>query len=263
FFPIHSVDEEMLRWDSDVVLLRKLSLQQTNSKHVTWSLKEKIGDRYKENWGQVQLPVIILLTVQVAIEVVEGYEVRTQNLAANKYKGEGMGQENSSVLKKVQIYIILTVIVNYCATEWLPKNPVMKFKNTSYDRFNVWSLNYNLLGLGFFFSFARISLVQALQNQINLILLTFFVSQSYWKQLRSKNFGKHEKGTKTSSVRPALEPDIDLEELEVHYSSFLLLLCVEIMKTFFCLFSRQDWVRTGTLIQQRIYAAVDGKWNVR
>ncbi|KAL5662827.1 hypothetical protein ACJX0J_029952, partial [Zea mays] len=115
---------------------------------------------------------------------------RTQNLAANKYKGEGMEQENSS--------IILT---------WLPKNPVMKFKNTSYDHFNVWSLNYKhsnhyyntiyitLEEVGFFFSFARI-----------LILLTFF---------------KQEFCTKTSSVRPALEPDIDLEELEVHYSSFL------------------------------------------
>ncbi|KAL5651082.1 hypothetical protein ACJX0J_036540, partial [Zea mays] len=135
----------------------------TLNKHVTWSLKEKIGDRYK---FRISLPVIILLTVQVAI-----------NLAANKYKGilvleqymlEGMGQENSSVLKKVQIYGKHTFfngaencIVSFAGKQdrseanelfgylkiqqeiqkktamialmfgWLPKNPVVKFKKTA------------------------------------------------------------------------------------------------------------------------------------
>ncbi|KAL5647945.1 hypothetical protein ACJX0J_042300, partial [Zea mays] len=193
--------------------------QQTNSKHVIWSLKENIGDRYKFRISVFMLSfmfqgllVIILSTVQ-----------RTQNLAANKYTGEGMGQENSSVLKKVQIYdrseanelfckfffvfqhlnlwfynekrdILLNQALMF---QWLPKNPVGNSKIPD-------MIALILLGLGFIFSFARIILV----NRYAVI--------------------------KTSSVRPALELDIDLEELEVHYSSF-------IMKTFFCLFSRQDW----------------------
>ncbi|KAL5678316.1 hypothetical protein ACJX0J_014447, partial [Zea mays] len=131
-----------------------------SSKHVTWSLKEKIGDRYNQFYtlnpenvitASSDYTVKLQLTLQ-GQEVVDGYEVKfrkkrykTQNLAANKYKGEGMGQENSSVLKKVQIYnniLITKATINELFFFWLPKNPVMKFKNTSYDRFNVWSLNY-------------------------------------------------------------------------------------------------------------------------
>ncbi|KAL5662037.1 hypothetical protein ACJX0J_029162, partial [Zea mays] len=89
----------------------------------------------------------LCLTVQVAI-----------NLAANKYKGilvleqymlEGMGQENSSVLKKVQIYGKHTFfngaencIVSFAGKQdrseanelfffWLPKNPAGNSKKTA------------------------------------------------------------------------------------------------------------------------------------
>ncbi|KAL5679881.1 hypothetical protein ACJX0J_006266 [Zea mays] len=104
----------------------------TLSKHVTWSLKEKIGDRYKFSISTVlypesgkelkaYLPVIILLKLQLNCCQIEDGQlrdisflnitkecIRTQNLAANKYKH----------ISARTIYVL-----NF---QWLPKNPAIK-----------------------------------------------------------------------------------------------------------------------------------------
>ncbi|KAL5647922.1 hypothetical protein ACJX0J_042277, partial [Zea mays] len=195
--------KEVITWNTPELTLDPLissMFQQTNSKHVTWSLKEKIGDRYKFRilvfmhlFMFQALPVIILSTVQ-----------RTQNLAANKYKGEGMGQENCSVLKKVQIYNNILITKATINELLIPYKVLLEKEGGDVSMAGNSKIPAMIALINHYYNTIYITL--------DLILLTFF-KQEFCDQINMAGL--------RSSVRPALEPDIDLEELEVHYSSFL------------------------------------------